>query len=357
MSVFANTLNLNHNLNMWPKISILIPTLNAASVLDSCLKSISSQDYPKEQIEIIVADGGSTDATLEIASKYGAKIVENKLKTGEAGKKSALDSSTGDFCALIDSDNVLPNALWLKNMIKPLLQEQDAVGSEPWEYTLRATDGFITRYCALLGMNDPLAHFLGNYDRLNGITGKWTGLELDQMHNSSYIIVTLDKNKPLPTIGANGTIFRAAFLKKHASGDYLFDIDILASGLKSQNTLKFIKVKEGIVHSYCESDISKFAKKQRRRVYDFLYHKRNSSRSYSWAGNSAAYYFGYAKFILACLTIFPLLWQTMVGYIKKRDTAWLFHPLACEITLWEYGWGVINSLFKSKELDRSKWKQ
>jgi glycosyltransferase involved in cell wall biosynthesis len=55
---------------MEPNISVLIPTLNAASVLESCLKSIRSQNYPQEKLEIIVADGGSTDATVGIASNY-----------------------------------------------------------------------------------------------------------------------------------------------------------------------------------------------------------------------------------------------------------------------------------------------
>ena len=52
-----------------PSISVLIPTLNAAKVLGKCLRSIATQDYPKEKLEIIVADGGSTDETLDIVKK------------------------------------------------------------------------------------------------------------------------------------------------------------------------------------------------------------------------------------------------------------------------------------------------
>jgi glycosyltransferase involved in cell wall biosynthesis len=98
----------------WPKISILIPTLNAGKVLETCLKSIDIQDYPKGKIEIIVADGTSVDNTREIAKNYGAQIVENPLKTAEAGKIAALKSSSGEFVALIDSDNILPESNWLK---------------------------------------------------------------------------------------------------------------------------------------------------------------------------------------------------------------------------------------------------
>src|SRR3989344_2585550 len=112
-----------------PTVSILIPTLNASSVLGNCLESIKKQNYPAEKIEIIVADGGSSDGTVEIAKKYGAVVVENKLKTGEAGKAAALKACTGEFSALIDSDNILPDSEWLSQMIEPLLKHAASVGS------------------------------------------------------------------------------------------------------------------------------------------------------------------------------------------------------------------------------------
>lgn len=39
------------------------------------MQSIAVQDYPKELVEVIVAYGGSTDGTLEIAQKYGVNIL------------------------------------------------------------------------------------------------------------------------------------------------------------------------------------------------------------------------------------------------------------------------------------------
>ena len=95
------------------KISVVTPTLNAASVLEAELESIRSQNYPQDKIEIIIADGGSTDNTLEIAKKYNAVVVPNKLKTAEAGKAAGLKVATGDLVALIDSDNILPTNEWL----------------------------------------------------------------------------------------------------------------------------------------------------------------------------------------------------------------------------------------------------
>jgi glycosyltransferase involved in cell wall biosynthesis len=343
----------------YPKISILIPTLNAVNVLEDCLKSISIQDYPKELIEIIVADGGSTDGTRNIVAKYGAKLIENPLKTAEAGKMVALKVSTGEYIALIDSDNILPGKNWLKQMVEPLLKNPEALGSEPIQYTWRKEDGFITRYCALIGMNDPLVMFLGNYDRINLITGKWTETPHDENDRGSYLSVRFDK-KGLPTIGANGTVFRSGFLKKFTKDDYLFDIDILANELSVSGYVDFIKIKNGIVHTYCESDIRKFIRKQERRVRDYLFFMDSKNlRTFNWSDmdigskNSV----GIIKFVIYCVTIIPLIAQSLIGYRKKADAAWFFHPLACEITFFVYAWHRIFAPFYKKELSRDNWKQ
>ena len=96
-----------------PSISIVIPTYNSARTLPACLESIREQDYPKKKIEIIIADAGSSDGTVEIARQFTDKIYPNPLKTGEAGKAVGARHATGEIIALIDSDNNLPEREWL----------------------------------------------------------------------------------------------------------------------------------------------------------------------------------------------------------------------------------------------------
>ncbi len=332
-----------------PTISILIPTLNSAVVLEKCLSSIQDQQYPKEKMEIIIADGGSTDKTLIVAKKYGAKIFKNPLRTAEAGKATALKKATGEFIALIDSDNILPDKQWFQQMIKPFT-DPEIIGSEPLEYAYRAKDGFITRYCALLGMNDPMCLFLGNYDRLSVLTGKWTGLRVPQQDKGGWLKITL-KNDALPTIGANGTILRRELLNKKV-GDYFIDIDIIAQ-LALEKPIKFAKVKTGIIHLYCGSSIGIFIRKQRRRIKDFLFYQKNGKRSYPWQKQNKL---GILKFVFACITIFPLFYQVIKGYFRKPDFAWCFHPLACWITLLVYWMGIIG-IFKIEPQTRENWRQ
>ncbi|MBI4743983.1 MAG: glycosyltransferase [Actinobacteria bacterium] len=82
-------------------------------------------------------------------------IVPNNLKTGEAGKAVGVKAAKNEIIALIDSDNILPCDDWLKRMVEPF-EDKEIIASEPIKYTYRKEDSFITRYCALMGMNDPL---------------------------------------------------------------------------------------------------------------------------------------------------------------------------------------------------------
>ncbi len=337
--------------NSLPSVSIIIPTLNSEKVLEDCLESIEALDYSKEKIEIIIADGGSTDSTLDIAKKYDVdRILPNPLKTSEAGKAVGLRYAKNEIVAFIDSDNILPIKNWLKQMIKPL-EEPDIVGSEPIEYTYRKGDGYITRYCALMGMNDPLCLFLGNYDRYNQITRRWTQMPVVEEDKGVYLKVTLDSQR-LPTIGANGTILRRKLLDEYRNKDYLFDIDVIAE-LAALSRNKFAKVKTGIIHLF-SGNVATFKRKQRRRIRDYLYYNKLGVRQYPWGRQSKL---GVVKFVVYCLLVFPLIGQSLIGFIRKPDKAWFFHPIACWITLWEYGRERIWGFFAVKELGRAGWSQ
>jgi len=345
-------LSTSKNSKTFPKISIIIPTLNSGKILESCLKSIKIQQY--KNIEIIIADGGSVDDTLKIAKKYNCKIFKNSLQTSESGKAIGLKHTIGKYVAFIDSDNILPNTKWLSQMIYPLENDPKIIGSEPWEFTYRPDAGFIERYSSLIGANDPYAYITGIYDRRNFITKSWTALNLVQKNYKKYIKIKLEPNKPIPTIGANGTVFRFDFLKDNFNGDYLFDIDIITQALnKIDKPLYFAKTKNGIIHTYCESSISKFYKKQMRRLKDYYQFKHLRYFNYQ---NTIS--LTNAKFILYTILVFPMIYTTILGYIRKPDIAWFFHPIACIITLYCYVYVSILYLLGFKiSQSRNTWSQ
>jgi glycosyltransferase involved in cell wall biosynthesis len=189
-----------------PSVSVLIPTLNSERTLAACLSALRGQDYPAGLIEIIVADGGSDDATVPIARSFGSSIVANPLVSGEAGKAAALRIAAGELVALVDSDNVVVGTDWLRRMVAPF-EDPSIVASEPIAFSALPTDTVVDRYCALFGVNDPLCLFLGNYDRMSAASGRWTDLEVEAEDRGDYLAIALDRPL-LPTFGANGTVYR-----------------------------------------------------------------------------------------------------------------------------------------------------
>ncbi len=336
-----------------PTISIIIPTLNAGKTLGLCLESVRAQDYPLDRIEIIIGDGGSTDDTLEVARHHGVdRVVRNPLRTGEAGKSVAAETARNEVLAFIDSDNILDRPDWIRRMVAPFA-DPDIVACEPLEYTYRVGDTLITRYCALMGMNDPLCYFIGNYDRVNRISCRWTEMSIQVEDRGEYLKVTLNE-RHLPTIGANGFLVRREAFLDTIYKPYLFDIDVLYDLVRAGHS-RVAKVKIGIVHLFA-GDSRSFARKQGRRVKDFLHYRKLKIRRYPWGGVSR---FCLLKFVASTVLVVPLLIQAARGMARTFDRAWLFHVNACWLTLAIYGWVFMKDLVfrQTGVADRAGWRQ
>ena len=335
-------------------LSVVIPTLNSEKTLAECLAAIRAQSLPRDSYEIVIADAGSSDRTRAIAREYGVETVtDNPLKTGEAGKTAGIKAAKGDVIALIDSDNILPDSHWFERMLAPFA-DPDILATEPLEYTCRREDPPLTRYFALLGMNDPICLFTGNYDRISAVTGRWTDLPVPQEDKGDYLKLRLGPTT-LPTIGANGFVFRRSLLDGVKWEPYLFDIDILYDRICRDGTVSVAKVKTGIVHLYC-ARFGDFVRKQRRRIRDFLYFAQEKARIYPWDRQRKT---GIILFCLATVFVLPLLWQTIKGAVRRPDRAWLYHVPVCWITLWVYGLGTLSKVFGRKQapVDRSSWQK
>jgi len=98
-------------------ISVVIPALNEEKFIGECLESLKKQDYPGKY-EIIVADNGSTDRTVDIARSFGVKViscVEEKNVTH--ARQVGADAALGDIIAQADADTMYPSD-WLSKLAR-----------------------------------------------------------------------------------------------------------------------------------------------------------------------------------------------------------------------------------------------
>jgi glycosyltransferase involved in cell wall biosynthesis len=331
-----------------PSVSYVIPTLNSARTLEQCLASIRAQDYPDS--EVVIVDAGSTDGTLVIAEKHGVDLIlDNPLKTGESGKAVGARAARGEILAFIDSDNVLVGTDWLRRMTAPF-SDLEVVSTEAlrWDYSPKYS--LVDRYCALTGVNDPASIFVGNYGRYSYLTRRWTGFRIEQEQRNGYIRVRVDPDL-LPTMGANGYLVRAEAFRQVLRGDYIFDID--AVGTLARHGFDIVaRVDVPIGHLFAPT-YGVFVRKTRRRARDFLYYSGRGERTYPWT----RYRGGLGLFVLSTVTTVPLLAQSVVGYRRRRDRAWWFHPVACWTTLAIYGWEAVRAKIKPERLTRRGWRQ
>lgn len=108
-------------------ISIVIPTKNNSDTIERCLNSIKNLDYPEDELEIIIVDGHSNDRTVEIAKKYGCKLIfENKGIISYA-RDIGVKHASGEFIAFTDADCVVDRN-WIKELIKHFSDRVAAVG-------------------------------------------------------------------------------------------------------------------------------------------------------------------------------------------------------------------------------------
>src|SRR3989344_5394919 len=274
----------NKILSRFPSITVIIATYNSEKTIKDCLKSVRLQDYPQEKINILLADGGSTDNTFQIARKFNVNIipVPPELQNAEYNKGIAVRKATGELLLMIDHDNVLPHDSWLINMVRPLLVEKDVVGVETLRYKYNPKGYLLDRYFALFG-GDPFSFYLGKLDRLAYLYAEYNlfGSAIDR---GSYYIVHL-------------------------------------TGYKNLSSFLY-----------------------RRKLFMEQYYTKNMNRRYSVFMSSDK--LRLLIFIIYSITFIKPTLDALRGYTKIRDFAWFLHPLLCFTLFSIYSFVVIKSFIK-----------
>ena len=114
----------NHSLliEVSMKISLLTVSFNSAATIKQTIESITSQDY--KDIEYIIVDGNSTDATVEIIKSYNSFInawISERDKGIYDAMNKAISMATGEVVGILNSDDFYANDQILSQVAKAFL--------------------------------------------------------------------------------------------------------------------------------------------------------------------------------------------------------------------------------------------
>lgn len=90
-----------------PFVTVAMPCLNEERHIEACLRGALAQDYPADRLEVIVADGGSSDATRALVQRVAAQdprvlLVDNPGRLQSAGMNEVIRRARGDVIVRMD---------------------------------------------------------------------------------------------------------------------------------------------------------------------------------------------------------------------------------------------------------------
>jgi cellulose synthase/poly-beta-1,6-N-acetylglucosamine synthase-like glycosyltransferase len=108
--------------------TVAIPTYNAAKTISDCLRSIEAQDFPREQMQVVVGDNDSTDETVQIIQATFPQVeVVCALERGSAyARNAAIAIAQGRYICSTDADCVAEPS-WVSKLVDTFEKSPESV--------------------------------------------------------------------------------------------------------------------------------------------------------------------------------------------------------------------------------------
>lgn len=320
------------NVKKYPLVSIMIATYNSSWILRKPLDAIMRQTYPKDKIEILIIDGGSTDTTRVIATEYGCRIIDNPATDPVSAKFLGIQNARGRYLLTIDHDEVLSNSSSIENRILALLNNPDCKVARLTGY--QCPKGFcgLSEYTSEFG--DPFTLFYyrssQGYHYYHKTCCKVASIYSD---NNEYTIFCFDKGLSAFFIElvCLGTIIDLSYFKDilHADIDkngltHLF-YKMVDHGEKS-----IIVSKNDPLDHYSVDSISSFLPKLRWRIINNVHYADRAAQGFSGRvleANSSSfkkYLFPLYSFSL----LFPFFDAVYLS-LTRHNISFMWHPILC----------------------------
>lgn len=314
-----------------PLLSIIVPTLNAQSYLSHFLESIDKQDYPKNKREVIIADGGSSDKTMQIAKKYRATIIKNPYVLGQAGVYVGMKQAKGELFMVLPGDNIFSRKDAI-SLIVGIFKNKNIYAAFP-KHSSDKNDSLFTKY--INTFTDPFNHFIYGYAS-NARTFKKIYQTIES--NDSFDIYDFKSHAFKPVLGVTqGFTVRNDFLKFWKKKDKNDDFLPIFTLIKNNKKIAYAHSVELYHHTI--RNLDHFVRKQRwatRNALDKqLYGIKSREKTLTVKQKLKLYFY-----VPYAFSIIPPIIRGTYGLIKDGGKIWLFHPfisfISASAIIYEY---------------------
>ncbi len=324
--------------------SIIIPTYNSENTLELCLQAIHNQDFSQEQYEILIVDGGSTDATLEIAKKHNATILQNPEKLPEYAKAIGIQNAQGKYIIFHDSDEVITNrqSFSIKKEIveqNPHIQCIISTGLEnpQWYSPFGEYTNFI---------GDSFSAFVYDWKPEDYIQ-RYKKIYKTEKETENYIIFRKEHNQIFPIIDGGWHTFL------HQDYSTISVANISAHNI--QQTGVFAVTKNDPIKHYSSSSLSQILRKIKFRVINNVFWDKNAG--YVNRENAIPQKYKMRKFMFMFYgfsLLFPLI-KWIIWSIKRHNAVFLFEPIIALYTALSIIYYMLLKVLWHKTHNQSYW--
>ena len=153
-------------------VSVIVPCYNEQATIGLLLDALYNQTYPRQDMEVIIADGLSTDGTRQVIEAYQLAhpqlkivIVDNQRRIIPAGLNQAIRASSGEYIVRLDAHSV-PNLDYVERCVAALQAKLGENVGGVWEIK-PAGDGWMAKAIAVaaahpLGVGDAYYRYTGS---------------------------------------------------------------------------------------------------------------------------------------------------------------------------------------------------
>lgn len=302
-----------------PLISIVMPSYNAESTIETALKSIRMQTV-SDQIEILVIDGGSTDATRDIARRYGAVVLENPHRLPEPAKVIGMQQARGQYVIEQDTDEEWMRPMQVEERLRLFAQQPEVKCVVCDTQHPGPNGGLAAQYICACG--DPFTQFV--YQRNNGVYNTFGKKKESTVPDE---VLHFQPGDPTP-IGDGGTTMFDLCWVKQTFPDEWDDIRFVCAMANCiiQHTGCCGCIPGDDIRHHVKAGFRTYLSKLRFRVVNNLFHQQESGFS-ARAADAVNARFARRKywFVIYAATVVGPLVDSIRMAVRDRDPSMLLH--------------------------------